>query len=85
MSFAILLFDKRISKLNKKRKTEVSLRKKIFVFLATVLIGLVVWQHDLLAYGWMQGKGQLKIVWNAVPVEEVLADDKLPDSFFSRK
>ena len=35
---------------------------------------------DLLKYGMMQGKGQLNVVWNAKPIDEVLADVDFPDS-----
>ena len=35
---------------------------------------------DLVLYGLSQGKGQLNIVWNAVPTEEILGDPNFPDS-----
>lgn len=54
--------------------------KKIFLSLLTVLLILVVWQWELVTYGIAQGKGQLSIIRNAVPVEEVLVDHNFPDS-----
>ena len=41
---------------------------------ALVLLGLIGVYWDLLNYALLQGRGQLKILWNARPVEEVLAD-----------
>jgi predicted aminopeptidase len=58
----------------------VSRRKKIVLGIVVLLLVLFVWQYELIAYAWMQGKGQLSIVWNAVPVEDVLADPAFPDS-----
>lgn len=54
---------------------------KIFfqlLFLAIVLFCLVA--HDLVIYGISQGKGQLSIVMDAHPIEEVLKDPDFPDS-----
>jgi predicted aminopeptidase len=55
--------------------------------LRTVLLGILlvllivaVWQWPLIDYGIMQGKGQLNVLWNARPVEEVLNDPEVPDS-----
>lgn len=56
-------------------------------FLLTVLIvvsGLVIWNWSLIVYGVEQGMGQLKIVWYARPVSEVMGDPKFPDSLKSR-
>jgi predicted aminopeptidase len=39
---------------------------------------------DLIVYGVRQGKGQLHIIWNAKPVEEVLQDPTFPDSLKSK-
>ncbi len=45
-------------------------------------IGLLVglWQREWVSYGWMQGKGQARVLWNARPVTKVLADPAVPDS-----
>ncbi len=56
------------------------MRKKIFLFLLTVLLVVVVWQWELLSYGINQGKGQLRIVMNSVELTELLADPTFPDS-----
>lgn len=48
--------------------------------LLAVLILLVIAYRELVVYGILQGKGQLNIVWNARPVEEVMADPTFPDS-----
>jgi predicted aminopeptidase len=49
----------------------------IFVVLLLCLTG---WQWELLQYGWMQALGQAKILWQARPIEAVLADPTFPDS-----
>ncbi len=54
--------------------------KKIALVVAGVLIVLLVWQWELVSYGWMQARGQLRILWNTKPVSEVLADPAYPDS-----
>ncbi|GAB3315565.1 hypothetical protein GCM10027299_04790 [Larkinella ripae] len=54
--------------------------KKILLALLGVCIVLGIWFRDLIGYGWMQGKGQFRILWNTRPVEEVLADGAFPDS-----
>ena len=54
--------------------------KKIALGIVVLLIALTVWQWDLVSYGWMQAKGQLRILWNTKPVSTVLADPAYPDS-----
>lgn len=54
--------------------------RKILAGLLVVCIVLGVWQRELLSYGWMQAKGQLRILWHTQPVENVLADPAYPDS-----
>jgi len=54
--------------------------KKIFYILLLVLIILVAFNYRLVDYGISQAAGQLKIVYNARPNEEWLADPDLPDS-----
>jgi len=56
------------------------MRKKIFLFLLTVLVIAVIWQHELLWYGIKQGQGQLAIVRNAVDLKRVMGDENFPDS-----
>lgn len=45
-----------------------------------ILTILTIWQRDLVSYGWMQAKGQVRILWTTKPVSEVLADPACPDS-----
>ena len=61
-----------------------SIRKKIFLFLITVLVFLALWQWELISYGLAQGKGQWQILNNSVPLEEVMARPDFPDSLKRR-
>ena len=54
--------------------------KKILLFLVFVLLALVVWQWQLVSYGARMGYGQLKIIWEAKPVQTFLEDPAFPDS-----
>ncbi|GAB3262557.1 aminopeptidase [Larkinella harenae] len=54
--------------------------RKILLALLGVCLLLGIWYHELLSYGWMQAKGQFRILWNTRPVAEVLADGSFPDS-----
>ncbi len=54
-------------------------KKILYGFLAIILI-LVIWNYKLLSYGIAQAYGQLNIIWNTRPVEEVLLDKTVPDS-----
>ncbi|GAB4006988.1 hypothetical protein GCM10028808_09970 [Spirosoma migulaei] len=54
--------------------------KKIALVIVGVLAVLVVWQWELVSYGLMQARGQLRILWNTKPVVEVLSDKTYPDS-----
>lgn len=54
--------------------------KKIALGIVGVLAVLVVWQWELVSYGWMQAQGQLRILWNTKPVTDVLTDPAYPDS-----
>lgn len=40
--------------------------------LLLIIIVLGVWQRELVAYGWLQLKGQLNVVNNAIPLEEFM-------------
>jgi predicted aminopeptidase len=46
--------------------------------LVTVVAAVIY--HELITYGLSQAKGQLKIVWEAVPTQEILKDPNFPDS-----
>jgi predicted aminopeptidase len=54
--------------------------KKLLAWIGLVLIVLIIWNWSLVVYGIRQGIGQLNVVWNARPVEEILADPTAPDS-----
>lgn len=54
--------------------------KKVSLILLGVLLLVGIWQREWLSYGWMQGKGQFRVLWNARPVAEVQADPAVPDS-----
>jgi hypothetical protein len=54
--------------------------KRILLVLLILLTGVFIWFHELITYGVEQGAGQLKIVWNSRPVEEVLSDSFTADS-----
>ena len=54
--------------------------KRLLLGLLALLIILVIAYWELVIYGLRQGKGQLNIVWNARPVEEVMLDPSFPDS-----
>lgn len=56
------------------------MRKKIALVFVGVLVGLIVWQWEVVTYGWMQARGQLRIMLNTRPVTDVLADPAYPDS-----
>ena len=58
--------------------------KKIGLALLLVLVGLAIWQRELIAYGIMQGQGQFEVLWNARPLEEIMKDPAVPDSLKHR-
>ncbi len=57
-----------------------SLTKKIILSILIILIALIAINYELVNYGISQAKGQLKIVRNARPNQEVLHDPNFPDS-----
>ncbi|MCC5944050.1 MAG: aminopeptidase [Bernardetiaceae bacterium] len=54
--------------------------KKLSLFFLFGLIAVAIWQYRLVAYGYMQLKGQLNVIWNAEPIDSVLARPDFPDS-----
>lgn len=58
--------------------------RKILIGLGAALLIVVAWNGSLLLYGINQGVGQLKIVWNAHPIEDYLNDPFFPDSLKSK-
>ena len=50
-------------------------------FIIIVIVGIVlIWQRELISYGIMQAKGQIEVLWNARPIEELLTDPEVADS-----
>ncbi len=62
------------------RKRTGKIFKRTLLALPVIILALVIVYWELIAYGFRQGKGQFTIIWNAKPVEEVLADPAFPDS-----
>lgn len=54
--------------------------KKIILFLLVTLISLSIFYRDAISYGIGQGIGQVKIILNAVPIENVLTSTGIEDS-----
>ncbi|MBS1486923.1 MAG: aminopeptidase [Bacteroidetes bacterium] len=54
--------------------------KKILLFLLVAVLLLTLWQWPLVSYGLRMGWGQLKIIWEAKPVEKFMEDPSFPDS-----
>lgn len=48
--------------------------KRIGLALLILLVIAGIWQRELVAYGWMQLRGQLKVVNQSVPLEEFVND-----------
>lgn len=55
-------------------------RRRIVLGILFILLALVIYFWSLIVYGVQQGLGQLKIVREARPVEEFMADPNFPDS-----
>ena len=60
------------------------LKKKIGIGVLLLLILAVSLYGSLILYGLRQGAGQFKVLWNAVPVEVLMADPNTPDSLKSK-
>lgn len=54
--------------------------RKILLFALVIFSVLIIWYWSLIVYGVRMGYGQLKIIWNAKPVEAFLNDPSFPDS-----
>ena len=54
--------------------------KRSLLAMLVIVMTLVFIYWELVVYGFRQGKGQLNIIWNARPVEEVMTDPAFPDS-----
>jgi len=54
--------------------------KKIVLLLVVLVAGFILWNLELVVYGLCQGYGQVRIVWQAKPIEEFLHDPQFPDT-----
>ncbi|RED92805.1 aminopeptidase [Marinoscillum furvescens] len=54
--------------------------KKVLGAILLIIVAFSLWNWELLSYGYDQAKGQLKVIWEARPVEEFLQDPNYPDS-----
>ncbi len=58
--------------------------KKVLIASLFVLAIIGFYFKDLLSYGFMQAKGQFKVIWDVREINDVLADPAFPDSLKSR-
>jgi predicted aminopeptidase len=58
----------------------VKLIKKIIYGFLILLLLVVLWYHEIVWYGLNQGYGQMRIVWNAEPIDELLKKPEVSDS-----
>ena len=62
--------------------------RKLFLRILEVAVALFLilglWNYKLVQYGFRQLTGQLNIIWNAKPVEEVMQDPKLNSENFKK-
>ena len=58
--------------------------KKIILGVLLLIIAFCAWNCNVILYGINQGIGQVKIVREAKPIEEVLKDPNFPDSLKSK-
>lgn len=54
--------------------------KKIILGFSVILLILILWNWELVVYGARQGYGQVRIVWEARPIEEYINNPQFPDS-----
>lgn len=58
---------------------KVAFRLIFNIILFLIMLSLLIW-HELVIYGLSQAKGQLTLIINAQPAEEVMKDASFPDS-----
>ena len=56
------------------------MKKKILISIFALLAILIIVNIRMLIYGVQQGWGQFNIIWNAVPIADILDDPNQPDS-----
>lgn len=54
--------------------------KKVGAGVGIAVLLYLIWQWELVSYGIMQAEGQIKILWNAKPIEDLLNDPGVADS-----
>ena len=54
--------------------------KQLILFILFFLLVVVIFNYKLIGYGLDQAQGQIKVMWNAKPIAEALADPQFPDS-----
>lgn len=54
--------------------------RKITAFILLILLLIALWQYELIFYGLAQARGQIEILSNTQPIEEVINDPLTPDS-----
>lgn len=55
-------------------------KQRILLIIFSSVIFLLIYNHAIIYYGIVQAKGQLKIVFNTVPVSEILDNPHAPDT-----
>ena len=60
------------------------MKKKILTLIFIVLAILILANIRLLVYGIQQGWGQFNIIWNSIPIEDILQDPNQPDTLKSK-
>lgn len=55
-------------------------KKKILLVTLTVLVVALVSNYQLLYYAYVQAAGQMRVLRDAMPIEEALSSDQFPDS-----
>ena len=56
-------------------------RKRVVVWtIITIILIVLISNFKLIVYGIEQGAGQFNVMWNAQPIDEIMADPAFPDS-----
>ncbi len=55
-------------------------KKLIFLSVVLLTIFILIYNRSLVYYGFVQARGQLNIVFNTLPISEILDDPNTPDS-----
>ncbi len=54
--------------------------KRVFAFIAVIILLFLLWEHQLLVYGIRQGYGQWQVLRSTQPIETYLQKSEVPDS-----